>query len=216
MKTSIVIPAYNEEETIGFVLRELKTLFREAEIIVVDDHSSDQTGRIAESAGAIVVRNEKNLGVTESTARGVEKSGGDIIIKIDADNEIPAMYAKELFQELKKHDVVIGKKKVFQRKAEIITSMLFSRFIGLSYGADMFPGVLVFKRKVYEKVGGYDSWDFWSIGFLFKTAKKGYKIGMKEITFEKRKNSRIGYSIKTELTVLLRTFRAFLLGYLLY
>ena len=61
-KISAVIPAYNEAETIGAVIEELKKCSLVGEIIVVDDGSDDNTGKIAKIAGARVISRKNNGG----------------------------------------------------------------------------------------------------------------------------------------------------------
>jgi len=184
------------------------------EIIVVDDDSCDKTRGIAEEEGVLVIHNQENLGFTKSVKRGVEASKGEILVKIDADGEIPEKYVEEAVKKLKVFDVVIGKKERFHRSSEKIVSFLSSFFTGLPYGADMFPGLIVFKRSVYEGIG-FDEWNSWLLGFLYKAVKKGYKVGLIPITFNQRLDSKIGYSWKTDLKLLRAGLRAFIHGFVL-
>jgi len=71
MKLSIVIPAFNEEKTIGAVIDE---------IIVVNDASTDATLKI--------LTNKKNMGHAKSVIRGLKKAKGDYVLYMDADNQI--------------------------------------------------------------------------------------------------------------------------------
>ena len=83
-----VIPAFNEAKTIAAVVQGLRA--HVAEVIVVDDHSSDATGDEARRAGAIVLRNNANLGYDGSLNAGFAEAarrGADIILTFDADGE---------------------------------------------------------------------------------------------------------------------------------
>jgi glycosyltransferase involved in cell wall biosynthesis len=62
MTVSVVIPAYNESDTVENVIKVVQSLDYVNELIVVDDGSSDKTAEIAEKAGAIVVRHTSNSG----------------------------------------------------------------------------------------------------------------------------------------------------------
>ncbi len=87
MKISVVIPAYNAQQTIsGAVARSLAQAkgSLEVEVIVVDDGSSDNTSEIAEAAGARVVRQE-NAGPAAARNRGWQSAGGRFICFTDAD-----------------------------------------------------------------------------------------------------------------------------------
>jgi glycosyltransferase involved in cell wall biosynthesis len=98
-KIFCVIPAYNEEKTIGKVVREVKLLVDK--VIVVDDGSSDRTAARARAAGATVLRHILNRGQGAGLATGNEYSllaGAEIIVHFDADGqfkagEIPSMVA---------------------------------------------------------------------------------------------------------------------------
>ncbi|MGC9311009.1 MAG: glycosyltransferase family 2 protein, partial [Candidatus Aenigmatarchaeota archaeon] len=86
MKAAAVIPAYNEEKTIGEVIRRTKRHVRV--VIVVDDGSRDKTAQIARKSGAILIQNGENRGVGYTKRRGLSeaiKRGADIIITLDAD-----------------------------------------------------------------------------------------------------------------------------------
>lgn len=122
MKTLLLIPAYNEENTIGALLDSLDAAgVREyADVMVVDDCSSDLTGMIARAHGAVTVRNIFNLGYGSALQLGYKyavRRGYDHVIQMDADGQhdicnIPALQ-KALDTPLdsfggRKPDIVIG------------------------------------------------------------------------------------------------------------
>jgi glycosyltransferase involved in cell wall biosynthesis len=87
---SVVIPAHNAERTLGAVLESI--LDQEpapAEVIVVDDASSDRTGEIAAVAGATVLRNETPQLAGGARNRGWEAASGDVVVFLDSD-AVPA------------------------------------------------------------------------------------------------------------------------------
>ena len=82
MKTTIGIPAFNEEKNIAKMIVKLKKI--SDEIIVCNDGSSDLTGEIAEKMGAIVINHEKNLGYGAGINSIIKKSkeiDTDILIR---------------------------------------------------------------------------------------------------------------------------------------
>jgi len=88
MKIIAVIPAYNEEKTVGKVVKETKKYVDE--VIVVNDGSSDRTGEVGKKEGAIVVDHIVNMGLGFALMTGSEvaiKRGADIIVTIDGDGQ---------------------------------------------------------------------------------------------------------------------------------
>ncbi|WP_425447475.1 glycosyltransferase family 2 protein [Dethiothermospora halolimnae] len=84
-KITAIIPAFNEEETIGDILKTIKKIDLIEEIIVVSDGSTDRTIDIAKSLNVEVVELSNNIGKGGAVKRGVEKSHGDIVLFLDAD-----------------------------------------------------------------------------------------------------------------------------------
>jgi len=84
-KISIVIPAFNEEGRIDFVLDVVKKVKNISEIIVVDDGSDDRTSEIARNKGANVIKLPFNHGKFLAVKKGILQSTGDIVVVLDAD-----------------------------------------------------------------------------------------------------------------------------------
>lgn len=84
-KVSVIIPAYNEENTVAIVVDVIKRVPCVDEIVVVDDGSSDNTAQEAMKAGAIVISHEVNKGKGEALYTGYKNVECDIIAFIDAD-----------------------------------------------------------------------------------------------------------------------------------
>ena len=128
---SIVIPAYNEEksikDTINEIIKVLKdnNLFKDSEIIVVNDGSSDNTAEIAHKCGAVVLNNPCNMGYGYSLKKGINNAKNDTIIITDADSTYPFSAIKEMLElKNKGFDLVVG-----ARTKKVYKERLFKRFL---------------------------------------------------------------------------------------
>lgn len=109
---SVVIPAYNEGKGIANTLSELKAMLAEhdidAEIIIVDDGSTDDTSEIALKSGARVLRHFSNRGYGASLKTGIPAACHRIVVMTDADGTYPSHYIPEMLKALENTDMVVG------------------------------------------------------------------------------------------------------------
>jgi len=106
---SIVIPAKNEAGAIGKAVAGARDIYPEAEIIVVDDGSSDNTADVAREAGAQVVRHPESLGNGAAVKAGARAASGDIIAFMDGDGQHDAAEFGKLIEKLDEgYDMVVG------------------------------------------------------------------------------------------------------------
>jgi glycosyltransferase involved in cell wall biosynthesis len=103
-----VIPAYNEAESIGGVVRSMAEAGSWHEILVVDDGSEDATGERARDAGAHVLRHPYNKGNGAAVKTGLRQATGEFIVIIDADGQHRAALAPRLVARLSEYDLVVG------------------------------------------------------------------------------------------------------------
>ena len=106
--TSIIVPALNEAEAIGDLVRALRGGAAWHEVIVVDDGSTDGTGERAREAGAIVVRHPYNKGNGAAVKSGVRRATGDAILIVDGDGQHRPADAVRLVTRLDEYDLVVG------------------------------------------------------------------------------------------------------------
>jgi glycosyltransferase involved in cell wall biosynthesis len=104
---TVVIPAYNEEETIGAVVADFQTEPHVDEVVVVDNNCSDDTAAIAESKGARVVREQKP-GYGSALLAGMDAAAGDLIVLTEADGSFHARDVIKLLVYLDDAGMVMG------------------------------------------------------------------------------------------------------------
>ncbi len=106
---SIVIPAKNEAQGLAALLPELRAAHADAEIIVVDDGSEDDTADVAEREGAQVVRHPYSKGNGAAIKSGARQAAGDVIVFMDGDGQHRAHDVAGLLSRLEEgYDLVVG------------------------------------------------------------------------------------------------------------
>lgn len=109
MKLSIVIPAKNEALSVGDTVRGILSRLVHAEVIVVNDGSTDHTAQVAEQAGARVVHHPYSKGNGAAIKTGARAATGDVIVFMDADGQHDPADIQHLLQKMEEgHDMVVG------------------------------------------------------------------------------------------------------------
>jgi glycosyltransferase involved in cell wall biosynthesis len=107
-EVSVVIPAYNEEGSIGAVVRDVLTRGTWCEVLVVDDGSVDRTAEQATEAGARVIRHPYNKGNGAAVKTGIRQARGAVVLLMDADGQHDPQDMPRLTAPIGDHDMVIG------------------------------------------------------------------------------------------------------------
>ena len=109
IELSIVIPAKNEVAAIAEVVATAKSAYPDAEVIVVDDGSTDETGQAAEDAGATVIRHPESLGNGAAAKSGARAATGEFIAFMDGDGQHDAHDLERLIAKMGEgYQMVIG------------------------------------------------------------------------------------------------------------
>jgi len=158
----ITIPAYNEEASIARVLQDVRNCYPTADILVVNDGSTDHTSEIARNAGVMVLEIPYNIGyggAVQTGFRFATEFGYDYVITIDGDAQHDPVSAKNLIRAMEQTgaDVVIGSrflhgdyKMGLARKAGVL---LFSKiaqwYTGVQF-TDPTSGFQILNRKAFS------------------------------------------------------------------
>jgi len=108
ISVSVIIPAYNEAETIGAIVREIMTIYPDFEIIVVNDGSTDRTGEVAKDAGAIVYSHPHNIGNGAAVKSGIRIASGKVLVFMDGDGQHNPKEIEGLLAHFPDYDMVVG------------------------------------------------------------------------------------------------------------
>ena len=184
-KICILIPAYNAQETLGFVLKKIEPL--KIDTVVVDDGSSDETKRVALENGAQLLEHPLNLGKGAALRTGFQsilQKDYQVIITLDADgqhepSEIPSLL--KIFQSVKP-DILIA-----SRAAEFGKMTFLRRFwnrLGVKAVArlchsditDSQSGFRLIRREVLKEVDLSTSRFETEMELLMNACKKGFSV----------------------------------------
>ena len=157
----MVIPAFNEEQAVVSTIVELQTVLNEsdcrAEIVVVDDGSTDTTAAKAESCGVRVIRHTINSGYGASLKSGIRASTSDYVLITDADGTYPAESISELLKLADDADMVVGARSLTsagvswtRRPAKWILNTLAQYLAGRKI-PDLNSGLRLFRRSALNE-----------------------------------------------------------------
>jgi len=201
-EVSIIFPALNEEETIGKIIdevpiEEIEGRGYRAEIIVVDNGSTDKTREIAEAKGARVIT-EPSRGKGRAIRTAFESVSGDFVFMIDADFTYPATYIPRMLEILEGgHDVVLGSRLKGQReqgamsRLNLVGNHLLALLANLLYRtriSDPCTGYWGFRGEVVKSLK-LDAVGFeLEANMLAEIARQGYRIAELPILYRRRPN----------------------------
>jgi glycosyltransferase involved in cell wall biosynthesis len=183
---SVVIPALNEEEPIAGVVREVMATNIPAEIIVVDNNSTDRTAERARVAGARVVTAERGYGKACAVGAAAARPESDIIVFLDGDGSDCPEFMKQIVGPIlaNTHDFVIGSRTRGKREEgsmnfqQIVSGRIAGWIVGLLYGVpytDMCPFRAI-RRDALNRLSMQEMTYGWNLEMQMKAARAGLRI----------------------------------------
>jgi len=211
LTVGIVIPAYNEENTIAGVIESVAKYANE--VIVSSDGSTDGTVATARAAGAIVVDAPINSGPERATDLGfIEalKHDIDILVTFDADGEHLPQYIPKMVKIIEENgaDIVVG----FRSGLPRLSEYLFSWYSRLRIRVrDPICGLKAIRSVVYVDIGYFDSIKGITAQILFQAHKRGYQLAQIPIEVRQRADiPRFGGAVRANGKMLLGLMRIIL------
>jgi glycosyltransferase involved in cell wall biosynthesis len=193
---SVIIPARNESHAIGQVIRGVLVQCPDAEVIVVDDASTDDTPDQAERAGAKVIRRPYNIGNGAGVKTGVRAATGDVVVVIDADGQHNPADLPRLLDQIGPYDMVIGardrsgQQNAFRWLGNSLLNWLGSYVAGMPM-EDLTSGFRAMRRSIMlEFVSLLPNQFSWPTTSAMAFVKAGYHVKFEPIQMRPRTGGR--------------------------
>jgi glycosyltransferase involved in cell wall biosynthesis len=183
---SVIIPAFNEAEPIAGVVREISATKIPADIIVVDNGSTDQTANRAREAGARVVKAPRGYGRACAAGVAALRPESEIVVFLDGDGSDCPEFMNQLVDPIvaEKYDFVIGSRTRGRREQgsmnlqQIVSGRIAGWLMSILYGVrytDMCPFRAI-RRATLEKLGMREQTYGWNLEMQMKAARAGLRI----------------------------------------
>lgn len=218
----IVIPAFNEGEYIGKVLDEVEASIPHADILVVNDGSTDCTSEIARNAGAMVLDMPYNIGyggAIQTGFRFATEHGYDRVITMDGDAQHDPYSANNLIEtaDLTGADVVIGSRFLSgtynMGTSRRIGAWVFSHIAGLYTGAkftDPTSGFQILNRNVFSYLSEGNNYplDYPDVNIIMALHKMKFKVTEAPATMKEKPGGKSMHSGFKPFVYIIRMFLA--------
>jgi glycosyltransferase involved in cell wall biosynthesis len=186
VRVAVVIPAYQAAATIREIISRTRATVPSAEIIVVDDGSTDGTGERGRGKGTIVVTHPRNRGKGAALRDGIREAtalGAALLVTIDADAQHPPEQIPRLLRPIEegRADLVLGARTrdhvmpISRRFTNWLSATLTSR-IGGQPVRDAQTGFRAFTREVAERVQPAGDRYEYEANFLLDALRSGFRV----------------------------------------
>ena len=160
VRTTVVLPAYNEGAALPHVLTELgEYLDQTYEVLVVDDGSTDDTADVAERYPVRLVQHSANRGKGVAIRTGIAEAQGENVVIMDADATYPVPAIKEMVDLLEENDLVRGIRESETESMPVVNRLgnwLFNKLLAISHGlegTDHLTGLYAIRRSEAVRLG---------------------------------------------------------------
>ena len=216
-KILIAIPTYNEASIIEKIILDIKSNFENADILVIDAYSTDETLSKVKNSNVNVIQIDKIFGIglaIETAILFAKKNNYDFLVRIDGDGQHPPNDVKEVlkFAILKKNDLTIGSR--FLNKSDYIPNnlrlysiKLLRKIINLLYEAkitDCTSGCQILSKNFIEKICDDESFEYSEVSIICKASILKMSIGEKFINMKERKTGNSSFDLKNSFVYMFK------------
>lgn len=164
MKISFVVPAYNEEASVESSLRailnEIKRAGADAEVVLVNNASTDKTREVALSVEGVRVIDEEKKGLVHARNAGHMATSGELVANIDSDTRIPDGWLQTALEEFDRDPslVALSGPYVYHDLSRLVGVLVKLFYLpGYIFGPMIQGGNFIIRRDAWNRVGGYDT-----------------------------------------------------------
>ncbi|MBA2873719.1 glycosyltransferase family 2 protein [Thermaerobacillus caldiproteolyticus] len=217
-KVIVFLPAYNEEQSIGEVIRKIPRQFHplvEVNVLVIDDGSTDETAAVAQAAGAdYIYKMGQNYGLGAAVRQGLKECirlGADIGVMIDADNEYPADQIPDLLAPIfnGEADYTMGARflgtiqgmKLHRRLGNYCFTLLQSVLLR-TWIYDGQSGMRAFSRQAMEHAEIIHDYNYAQV-LTLNLVRKGFRVKEVPIRYQVRTTGKSFIKFRAYLTAVL-------------
>jgi len=208
-KILIIIPTYNEGLIIGKVISEINTIFKTANILVIDAYSSDKTSNQVKKNGANIIQIDKIFGIGLAIETGIlfaYKNDYDFLVRIDGDGQHSPSDVKDLldFAVNSKSDLTNGSR--FLNKSEyhpnylrLYSIRLLRKLIKIFYKTeitDCTSGCQILSKELIKELINDEVFEYSEVGIICKTSILGMSIKEKFINMKERKTGSSSFNLR--------------------
>jgi glycosyltransferase involved in cell wall biosynthesis len=225
LKYLVVLPAFNEEQSIGAVLAEVAADVPFADVLVVNDGSADATGRTASKNNIMVINHPFNLGYGAALQTGFRfgvRNGYDFVIMMDADGQHTPASVENLIQVMKETsaDVVIGSRFLGgdyrMDLARKIGSLIFAGIARAYTGVritDPTSGFQLLNRNAFEYLAEGDNYplDYPDVNIIMALHKKNFRIAEAPVMMTENPTGKSMHSGMKPLIYIVKMFLAIIM-----
>lgn len=152
-KVSVILPVFNEAETIGDLVLKIKDLYPDYEVIVINDGSTDNSAELAKKAGAIVYSHPYNIGNGAAIKSGMRVASGDVLVFMDGDGQHDPADIAGLLKYMPDYDMVVGARSIknhasFGRALGNNLYNWLASYVAKFYIKDLTSGFRAIKSKI--------------------------------------------------------------------